>query len=106
GVRNAPRDRGRAEPDSAGDRPQADEGHPRAQAFVRAERGVDQAPDDAGAAVFGGHHRDVRRDAVEVESVVMGNWKYFIGASILAAGLVLKAGAPLVPIVLRLAVAA
>ena len=36
----------------------------------------------------------------------MGYWKYFIGASILAAGLVLKAGAPLVPIVLGLAVAA
>ena len=36
----------------------------------------------------------------------MGRWKYFIGASILAAGLVLKAGAPLVPIVLGLAAAA
>ena len=36
----------------------------------------------------------------------MGKWKYFIGASILAAGLVLKAGAPLVPILLGLAVAA
>lgn len=36
----------------------------------------------------------------------MGKWKYFIGASILAAGLVLKAGAPVVPIVLGLAVAA
>jgi hypothetical protein len=33
-------------------------------------------------------------------------WKYFLGSSILAAGLVLKAGAPLVPIVLGLAVAA
>jgi len=36
----------------------------------------------------------------------MSNWKYFLGASILAAGLLLKAGAPLVPIVLGLAVAA
>ena len=36
----------------------------------------------------------------------MAKWKYFIGASILAAGLVLKAGAPLVPIVLGLAAAA
>jgi hypothetical protein len=36
----------------------------------------------------------------------MSKWKYFIGASILAAGLVLKAGAPLVPIVLGVAVAA
>lgn len=36
----------------------------------------------------------------------MKKWKYFLGASILAAGLVLKAGAPLVPIVLGLAVAA
>jgi hypothetical protein len=36
----------------------------------------------------------------------MKKWKYFLGASILAAGLALKAGAPLVPIVLGLAVAA
>jgi hypothetical protein len=36
----------------------------------------------------------------------MKKWQYFIGASILAAGLLLKAGAPLVPIVLGLAVAA
>ena len=43
---------------------------------------------------------------MEVESLVMGKWKYFIGASILAVGLVLKAGAPLVPIVLGLAAGA
>jgi len=36
----------------------------------------------------------------------MKKWQYFIGASILAAGLLVKAGAPLVPIVLGLAVAA
>jgi hypothetical protein len=36
----------------------------------------------------------------------MKKWKYFLGASILAAGLVFKAGAPLVPIVLGLAAAA
>jgi len=36
----------------------------------------------------------------------MKKWKYFLGASILAAGLVLKAGAPLVPIALGLGVAA
>jgi hypothetical protein len=34
------------------------------------------------------------------------SWKYFIGASILATGLLLKAGAPLVPIVLGIAMAA
>jgi hypothetical protein len=36
----------------------------------------------------------------------MKKWQYFLGASILAAGLLLKAGAPLVPIALGLAVAA
>jgi hypothetical protein len=36
----------------------------------------------------------------------MKKWQYFLGASILAAGLLLKAGAPLVPIVLGLAAAA
>ena len=36
----------------------------------------------------------------------MGKWRYFIGASILAAGLLLKAGAPIFPIALGLAVAA
>jgi hypothetical protein len=33
-------------------------------------------------------------------------WKYFIGASILAVGLLLKAGAPLFPVALGLAAAA
>jgi hypothetical protein len=36
----------------------------------------------------------------------MKRLQYFLGASILAAGLLLKAGAPLVPIALGLAVAA
>ena len=36
----------------------------------------------------------------------MGRWKYFVGASILAIGLLLKAGAPLVPLAGGLAVAA
>lgn len=36
----------------------------------------------------------------------MNKWKLFIGASILAAGLLVKAGAPVVPIVLGIAVAA
>jgi hypothetical protein len=36
----------------------------------------------------------------------MKKWQYFIGASILAVGLLLKAGAPLVPIVFGLAAAA
>ena len=38
--------------------------------------------------------------------MAMSKWKYFIGASILAAGLVIKAGAPVVPVVLGLAAAA
>ena len=33
------------------------------------------------------------------------NWKFFIGASILSVGLLLKVGAPLAPVVLGLAVA-
>lgn len=33
-------------------------------------------------------------------------WKFFIGASILSVGLLIKLGAPLVPIALGLAVAA
>jgi len=36
----------------------------------------------------------------------MSKWRYFMGASILAAGLLLKAGAPIVPLALGLAVAA
>jgi hypothetical protein len=36
----------------------------------------------------------------------MKKWQYFIGACILAAGLLIKAGAPLVPIVLGMAAAA
>ena len=34
------------------------------------------------------------------------NWKYFIGASILAAGLLIKVGAPLISIVMGIAAAA
>jgi hypothetical protein len=34
------------------------------------------------------------------------NWKYFVGSCILATGLLLKAGAPLVPIALGIAAAA
>ncbi len=33
-------------------------------------------------------------------------WRYFLGASILAAGLLLKAGVPIVPLVLGLGLAA
>jgi hypothetical protein len=36
----------------------------------------------------------------------MNRWKYFMGASILAVGLLLKAGAPIVPLALGLAAAA
>jgi hypothetical protein len=34
------------------------------------------------------------------------SWKYFFGASILAAGLLVKFGAPLVPVALGIAMAA
>ena len=34
------------------------------------------------------------------------NWKFFIGASILAVGLLLKVGAPLVPLALGVSLAA
>ena len=33
-------------------------------------------------------------------------WKYFVGASILSVGLLLKAGAPLIPIAIGVAAAA
>jgi len=36
----------------------------------------------------------------------MTTWKFFIGACILATGLLLKAGAPLVPVALGVAAAA
>jgi hypothetical protein len=36
----------------------------------------------------------------------MKKWQYFVGSCILAAGLLIKAGAPLVPIVLGIAAAA
>ena len=36
----------------------------------------------------------------------MHRWKYFAGASILAVGLLVKAGAPLLPLVLGLVAAA
>jgi hypothetical protein len=36
----------------------------------------------------------------------MNRWKYFFGASILAVALLVKAGAPLLPLALGLAVAA
>jgi len=34
------------------------------------------------------------------------SWKFFIGASILSAGLLIKVGAPLVPVVVGIAMAA
>jgi hypothetical protein len=34
------------------------------------------------------------------------SWKFFIGASILATGLLIKVGAPLVPVVMGVAMAA
>ena len=34
------------------------------------------------------------------------SWKYFLGASILATGLLIKVGAPLVPLVLGISMAA
>jgi len=34
------------------------------------------------------------------------SWKYFVGASILATGLLIKIGAPLVPVALGIAMAA
>jgi|KBSMisStaDraftv2_1062788.scaffolds.fasta_scaffold00671_20 hypothetical protein len=43
---------------------------------------------------------------MEIGALAMGRWKYFFGASILAVALLLKAGAPLLPLVLGLAAAA
>ena len=39
-------------------------------------------------------------------SVARNNWKYFVGACILAAGLLIKVGVPLVPIAIGIAAAA
>jgi hypothetical protein len=36
----------------------------------------------------------------------MSNWKFFLGSCILAGGLLLKVGAPLVPVALGIAAAA
>ena len=36
----------------------------------------------------------------------MKKWQYFVGSCILAAGLLIKAGAPLIPVLLGMAVAA
>jgi len=36
----------------------------------------------------------------------MKKWQYFVGACILAAGLLIKAGAPLIPVVVGMAAAA
>ena len=43
---------------------------------------------------------------MEVGMLAMGRWKYFFGASILVVGLLIKVGAPLVPLAVGLAVAA
>ena len=43
---------------------------------------------------------------MEIGTLAMGRWKYFFGASILAVGLLLKIGAPLVPVALGFAAAA
>ena len=43
---------------------------------------------------------------MEVRLALMSKWRYFIGASILAVGLLLKAGVPLVPLALGVGAAA
>ena len=43
---------------------------------------------------------------MEVGSIAVHKWKYFAGASILAVGLLVKAGAPPFPLAAGLAVAA
>jgi hypothetical protein len=65
-------------------------------------RNVDwtKATDRPDAGVFRDDRRDVRRYDVET------NWRFFVGSCILATGLLLKAGAPLVPVAVGIAVAA
>jgi hypothetical protein len=43
---------------------------------------------------------------VEIGKAPGNRWKYFVGAAILAVGLLVKAGAPVAPLALGLAVAA
>ena len=59
-----------------------------AAAHERPQRRVDQAADRAGARAFGDGRRCVRRYDVEMK------WKFFVGACILVAGLLLKARRP------------
>src|SRR5207253_1700679 len=75
-------------------------GDPEVAARERTERRLDQATDCAGAGLFRDDPADVRHDDVEMK------WKFFIGSCILVAGLLLKAGAPVVAVILGIAVAA
>jgi len=67
---------------------------------VRPEYRVDQIAGHAGARAVGDAPRDIRHDDMDM------NWKFFVGASILATGLLIKVGAPLVPLAIGIAMAA
>src|SRR6185436_19154610 len=103
---NQTRGRTSREPDAAGDRAETTERDPRSQTELRPERPLDQAADDARADAGRRHGPHVCGDALEVGSIAMGRWKYFFGASILAVALLIKAGAPIVPLAVGLGVAA
>src|SRR5438445_1264142 len=68
---------------------------------MRSQRRVDEAADHAGARLIGDAPRHIRNhDDMEMSG------KFFMGATILATGLLIKAGAPLVPVVMGIAMAA
>ncbi len=89
-----------AQPVAAGGRPQADEGDPGAAAHGRPQRPLDEAADGADARVFGDGRRGVRDYDVEMK------WKFFIGSCIIVAGVLIKFGAPIVPVAIGIAGAA
>jgi hypothetical protein len=67
---------------------------------MRSQRRVVKAADRAGARIVGDAPRNIRSHDVEM------SWRLFIGAAILATGLLIKVGAPLVPVVMGIAMAA
>src|SRR5205807_1447799 len=76
-------------------------GDSQTQSRQRAQRALDQAAHGTNPGPVRDGRAGFRGDVVE-----MTKWKYFIGSCILAGGLLIKLGAPIVPVVTGIAVAA
>jgi hypothetical protein len=61
---------------------------------------MEQAVDRAGSGLDGNAARNICSHVVDM------SWKLFVGATIVSAGLLIKVGAPLVPVLLGIAMAA